>query len=340
VPLRVTYWTGTWNPHAEGTSKEISMLRRALMPRSPIVAFSPGNRSHVAWRERVITLSARRPALLRGVAACVEPLGDISHVFGGLDSWFLLRAVGCRPTILTAVADGIRLEERLYRHITAYVAESPELVRSLIGEGVPPDLIRLIYPATDLSAFTPAPAPHGPFRILFASWPEHPEQLEKRGVLLLVELARRCPKVEVVLLVRQWGDQGGTNKVLELADVPANVKVETLRGRSMAEVYASVHVVAALFEKGSGKSSPNSIIEGLACGRPALVSTDCGIASTVANRAGVVVQRHVDALTVGVELVRSSWPALSRQARELAEEKFSEAAFLRQYRDLYEQIGK
>jgi glycosyltransferase involved in cell wall biosynthesis len=306
------------------------------MPTSPVVAFSPGNQSNLDWRDRVISLSARHPAIFRAVAAGVEPFGDVNHVFGGLDSWYLLRAIRCRPTILTAVADGIRLEDRLYRHIVAYVAESPQLVRSLTRQGAPPDCVRLIYPGTDMSAFVPASAPEGRFRILFASWPEHREQLDKRGVFLLLELARQRPDIDVVLLVREWGNHAENLAALNAVGIPANVHIETLGCRSMADLYASVHAVAALFENGAGKSCPNSIVEGLACGRPALVSTECGIADTIGNRAGVVVPRAVEQVVEGVGVLQSSWTQLARHARALAEDTFSNAAFVRQYRDLYD----
>src|SRR5262249_46507897 len=138
-------------------------------------------------------------------------------------------------------------------------------VRALERRQVPRDRIRLIFPGTDLSEFAPLPAPAmSPFRVLFASWPERVEELETRGVFLLVEAARRCPDVEVVLLVRQWGSEEAARQAVLERGLPPNVTLEVLGNRTMSQVYSSVHATAALFAAGSGKSCPNSIVEGLA----------------------------------------------------------------------------
>ena len=339
VQARITYWAGTWHPHSEGISKEVTRLRHALAPRAPVVAFSPGNESTISWRDRVLTLSPRHALIFRALAPVIESSGRISHVFGGLDSWYLLRSVGRRPTVLTVVTDGPRLEERLYRGVQRYVAESPALARSLARKGVPEDRIRLIYPGTDLSEFSPTPPPAGRFRLLFASWPEDPDQLEKRGVLLLKELARRCADLDVVLLTREWGDYAGAMRVLHEGGLPANVHVERLDGRSMSQVFASVHATTALFATGSGKSCPNSVIEGLACGRPAVISRDSGIAETIQQwNAGVAVPREIDDALEGVARLRANWSEASGNARRLAEQGFSEQAFVRSYLELYREL--
>src|SRR5437868_5220046 len=106
MPPRVTYWTGIWEPHREAISSEVQALRSALQPGAPVVSFSAGQRTSHRVRDRVVRLSGRRWLLLRGVATVLERRGDISHAFGSLADWHLLRSIGRRPVLFTVVADG------------------------------------------------------------------------------------------------------------------------------------------------------------------------------------------------------------------------------------------
>ena len=103
LPPRVTYWTGTWDPAKEAISKEIAALRvgpaRARACRvvlsGPVKPIRPPASRHL--------LSGRAWPVLRVVAALVEPRAEVTHIFGGQSSWHLLRALGRRPIVLTAV---------------------------------------------------------------------------------------------------------------------------------------------------------------------------------------------------------------------------------------------
>jgi glycosyltransferase involved in cell wall biosynthesis len=279
--------------------------------------------------------------LLRGIAAGLERTGDISHVFGPLNCWHWLRSLGRRPIVLTVVTGGPLLPKRLYDKVRIFVAESPALRTTLIDAGIPVSRIRLIYPGVDLSRFTrvPPPAPQ-PFRILFASWPEHASELEGRGVLALVELARRRPDVEVVLLTRRWGTIEQTQRAVAAMDPPPNVRIEELGSRTMSNVFAGVHATAALFAQNFGKSVPNSVIESLACGRPVLASQYCGIAGPAAEAgAGVSVSLSVEDVARGLDRLMSDWAEMSDQARQLAESTFSERAFIASYEEVYSQAS-
>src|SRR4051794_14634477 len=93
VSPRITYWTGTWDPAKEAISKEVALLRSMGLQVAPIVAFSPGNRSTLQLRDRVLTLSAERWLTLRLLAPGVEMMGDLSHVFGTLAAWHWLKVL-------------------------------------------------------------------------------------------------------------------------------------------------------------------------------------------------------------------------------------------------------
>jgi len=336
LPPSVTYWTGTWDPQREAISQEIAALRTLGHPAAPVVAFSPGNRT--AWpTDGVWRLSGRRWITFRTLAALIEPGGDVTHAFGPLNGWHLLRSLGRRPFVFTVVIPAEPLEQRsLYDRVTVFVAESESLAGSLRRMGVRDERIQVIYPGVDLQRFRHRPLPGGRFRMLFASSPADPAELDARGVPQLIELARRHPDVDVVVLWRNWGKAAEGKRLLATFDPPPNFIVEQRGARDMAELFASAHATVCLFQEGFGKSCPNSVVEGLACGRPALVSDSCGIADLlIEHGAGVAAARTPDALSAGLERLRRDFLRRTAEARQLAERCFSRPRFLKQYRDLY-----
>jgi glycosyltransferase involved in cell wall biosynthesis len=334
----VTYWTGVWDPAREALSKEVESLRAALAPGAPVVSFASGNERSAFWPRRgVIRLSPRRQWLLRALGALVERLGDVTHVMGGTGSWHLLRSVGRRPVVLTAAIPGPPLEPRLGGKVTFFAAESESIAADLIRGGVPRERVRVIHPGVDLDRFSPAPLPPPkPFRIAFASTPADPAEIEPRGIGLLVELARLRPDVEVRFQWRGWGDAGAARRALEALAPTANVKINHNDVVDMPTVYREAHAVACFFSAGFGKSAPNSVIEGLACGRPALLADTCGLAGLVAaHGAGAVGARSAGALAEAVDALRGEVEERSRRARALAEATLGVRTFCAAYQALY-----
>src|SRR5205823_4942623 len=174
--------------------------------------FSSGQRSAVSVRDRVVRLSSARWAALRAVAAAVEPRGDVTHVFGAIDEWHLLRAVGRRPVVFTVALPGGALDSKLAQKVSMFAAETEPLAGALIEAGVPADRVAVVYPGVNLQHFCPEPEilvpTDGRFRLLFASTPADPAEFSRRGIPFLVELARARPEVDIVLLVRGAGGRG------------------------------------------------------------------------------------------------------------------------------------
>ena len=340
MPPRLTYWTGVWDPAREAISKEIETLRAMGRSRAPVVSFAPAQRSALLPRQRVARLSAAHWLTLRAVAAVVEPQGEITHVFGGLDEWHLLRAVGRRPLLFTVVVPGTSPATSVWNKVSFFAAESESIAASLVAAGASADRVRVIYPGVDLEAFQPAPPPPGPFRLLFASSPADARELEARGVPALIELARRHPDIEVVLLWRRWGDPAAAARALASLAAPPNVIVEARNGRSMRDVYCSAHAVACCYAEGVGKSVPNSVVEGLACGRPALVTRGCGIASLICESgAGVVADGDPGSLDRALDDIRKDYATRARSARALAKRHFGLERFREEYAALYARIA-
>jgi glycosyltransferase involved in cell wall biosynthesis len=342
MPPSVTYWTGVWDPSREAISKEIVALRVGARSLAPVVAFAPRQRNRWQRSERVLTLSGWNWPVLRAVSAFVEPEGDITHVFGGQSSWHLMRALGRRPVLLTAVTaaefHGIRLPMDGLRHV---VVESPASIEEWTQHGIGRDQIAIIRPGVAVDYFEPMPrGTSGPFRLLFASTPADPREIAPRGIPLLVELARARPDIEVVMPWRAWGRTDRALRALARLRPPANVKVTVGDVADMRRVYAEVDATVVCFAAGVGKNSPNFAIEGLASGRPCICTPWNGIAGDVREAgAGVVVDRSVEALSRAIDVVKASWAGYSANARRLAEASFRSTDFLGQYEALYAQIA-
>lgn len=336
----MTYWTGIWRPGQEAISNEVATLRRALAPRAPVVSFSQGQRSWLWPSDRTIRLSGQRTWLLRALAATVERTGDVTHAWGAVDDWFFPSMLGRRPVVYTVALPGAPFAVEHYARISLFVAESDALVAELGAAGIPADRIRLVYPGVDLAVFHPAPAPATRFRLLFASSPSDVDEFRARGIHLLVEIARACPDIDVVLLWREWGDEAAAARAFRALDAPPNLVRESRGARTMAEIYRSAHAVACLYADGFGKSCPNSVVEGLACGRPALVSEHCGIANLVADsEAGFSTPLAAAAAVDALRRLHANWTHHSTCARALAERELDVDGFVARYREIYSNLA-
>jgi len=150
LPPRVTYWTGIWSPNREALTNEVQMLRGALAAGAPVVSFSSGQRSGLSLRDHVIRLSAKRWLLLRASAAALERTGKVSHLFGEINAWHLLRAVGRRPVLFTVAIPGQPLELHWYRHVALFAAETQGLAEAVQAAGVEPSRITVISPGVEI----------------------------------------------------------------------------------------------------------------------------------------------------------------------------------------------
>ncbi len=333
----VTFWTGIWAPHSEGLSKQVDEVRRACAPNAPVVSFSAGQPSALRARSRVLCLSGRRWLSLRLAAACVERFGDVSHVFGALDDWHLIRAVGRRPVVLTVALSGGLLPGALHRKVAVFVVESERVAQMLVASGVEPGRVAVIYPGVDLRVFRPRPRPSSsPFRVLFASSPSDAREFGARGISLLVETARLRPDVEFVLLWRTWDAEAETARAFARLAPPPNVQVDRRVIDDMTAYYATVDAVVCPYAEGFGKLCPNSVVEGAACGRPALVSETCGIADLITeHHAGATFGRTPEGLSMAIDEVRLGFDRCAEGARRLAETHFDLAEVAKHYRGVY-----
>jgi glycosyltransferase involved in cell wall biosynthesis len=299
---------------------------------------SSGQTSSILVRDRVLRLAGKRWTTFRAAAALIEPLGNVTHAFGAMDAWHLLKALGRRPLIFTTVLAGNALEPNLYAKVSLFAAESESLAEDLRQAGVASDRVRVIYPGVDLEHYRPVSSPkRDRFHILFASAPADASEFGARGIDLLVEVARLCPEFDVTLLWRPWGDQGAAQRAFASLHPPENIRIDTRRVDDMADVYSEADVVACLYEPGFGKSCPNSIIEGLACGVPALVSPTCGIAGLISREgAGLAATRNPADVAEAARTLSKEHQRFAAAARRVAEQHFDSKQFIAAYAQLYD----
>jgi glycosyltransferase involved in cell wall biosynthesis len=337
----VSYWTGVWDPTREALSKEVWGVRAALNPGATVVSISAGQRSAIHLHDRVIRLSGRRWVFLRVLAALLERRARITHVIGEMHAWHLLRALGRRPILFTVAIPGDPLPKSLLDKVTLFVAESEPLAHALVEAGVDRSRIRIVHPGVDVTRFSPGNARPERFTVVFASSPASASHFAARGIPLLVEAARLCPDIDVRIMWRTWGDTAVLKQALSALNPPPNVISEWRDVPEMAAVYQTAHASAFLSAANYGKSCPNSVVEALACGCPAIVSESCGIgALLVEGNAGIRVALDPVKVAEALQVLRAEFNDRSVAARAIATKHFDIELFIESYRALYSMVGR
>jgi glycosyltransferase involved in cell wall biosynthesis len=333
--MRVSYWTGWLDPLMVAVSKEVFQLLPHF-PGSWAFGLSTHYVLHVSPRTRALGAHVAFYPAARWAMPLVERCFDVSHVYTGLGDWHFLRALGARPVVLTITEPGPPTHKALLEKVRYVVAETEQLAAAAEAAGVGADRIAVIHPGVDLGAFRPAPPPPGrPWKCVFASSPEHVGELHTKGIDLLLDLAAREPSLELTLCWRPFG-RGSRQALHEVRRRGlANVKIVEQRIPDISAYYRSAHLTVAPFRSG-GKPSPNSVLEGLAAGRPTLISRSVDLATVIAREhAGVVFEPTPDGIREGFHRLCDDYEALHRNARRCAVTYFDIRNTVAAYRRVY-----
>ena len=117
--------------------------------------------------------------------------------------------------------------------------------------------------------------------------------------------------------------------------------VRIIRGRiaDIHQLYGRFHFVVAPF-RSVGKPCPNSILEGLACGRPALVSRFIDVADLLAREgAAVAFEPTAEGIVAAFHALSDRYEALQRNARACAERHFDLEHTVASYAAIYRRVG-
>ncbi len=343
--MRVTYWnTACLEPEIEAVSKELATLSTHFEG-SRVFGISPHYLVRYQPSRRTVGFHPRFDPLLRLLIPLLEYGCDVSHVYGEPSPWIYYKTLKKRPIVLTVASEKGGLVNGFLARCRRIVTQTEGFRQTLIDAGVKPERVEVIYPGIDLDAFSPAEAPPDMAspRILFATAPRSEEEMAPRGVPLLLQSAEACPKAQFSLLYRRWASGytslEPTRKAIDRVGV-GNIDLTDGVETDMPSVYRRHHfTVIPYTQTDGGKECPNSVVEGLACGVPVLISSVAPFAGFVRQYdCGEVFNPTPDGFRAALDRGMGRWQTLSDNARAVAESRFSEQRVLSRYREIYQQI--
>ncbi len=345
--MRVTYWnTACLEPEIEAVSKEIAALS-SHFEGSRVFGVSPHYLVRYRPSRRTVGFHPRFDPLLRLLIPLLEYGCDVSHVYGEPSPWIYHKTLKKKPIVLTVASEKGGLVNGFLARCRRIVTQTDGFRNSLIAAGVKPDRVEVIYPGIDLDAFAPArqPPDSATPRILFATAPRSIDEMDARGVPLLLQAAEACPNARFSLLYRRWASGytslEPTREAIDRMNV-GNVDLTDGVETDMPAVYRRHHFTVIPYTRSDGgKECPNSVVEGLACGVPVLISSVAPFAEFVREHdCGEVFDPTADGFAAALNRGMGRWRPLSENARAVATARFSDQHVLNRYRDIYQQVAE
>ncbi len=346
--MNIAYWTtSSLEPEYEAVSKEVFLLARHFR-RSWIFSTSPHLLARFSWRHRCLGLTVKAYPLLRLIVPALERAFDVSHVYGHVSPWLFHKTLHRRPIVHTVTESGDAPVTGFLERCSAIVVQTAATRDQLLSLGVPRERLYLWYPGVDLDTFRPRPREReatGPVRILFATAPRTLEEIDPRGVRLLLRTAALDKqRLRLRFLYRPWRtgytSLDATRQAIRDLQLE-NVELTNSAVDAMHDLYPGHDfTVIPYTAPGGGKECPASALESLACGVPVLVSSMCRFSKFIEeNRCGAVFEPSPESLLHAVRDASSRHAELSRNARRAAEAHLDVRALLKGYERLYQEAN-
>lgn len=332
MPANLIYFTGLFNPEFEGVSKELALLQEKFG--GWIYGINSEDYLRFSIKKKVFCHYGRPYRVAYSAVKLIEKFSGISHIYHNFSNRYFLGRLSKRPIVLTGAAGGDLLPLEYYRDVSLLVAESETDRQRLLDHGISAEQVQLIYPGVDLAKWFPRDSADD-FTVLFASSPFDESYFEARGVPILIEAAKLTPGIRYKLLWRNWGRT--SELVRKMAGGLSNVDIITCEMHDVRELFRAVHAVVLPFTSDRlVKPCPNSLIEGLACGKPILCSKKVQVSSLIEEeKAGIIFEPHAKALADSARELAVNWGQYKNLARRCAEKYFSKDNFLASYSELY-----
>jgi glycosyltransferase involved in cell wall biosynthesis len=344
--MRIIYWnTSCLEPEIEAVSKELFQLAAHFRP-SLLFSINPQIGLRGSLAKRYVGFHPRFDPLLRLIIPLIESSGDINHVYGEVCPWTFSKALKRKPLILTIASEKGKPQLDFLDRCRKIIVQTEAMRGILLALGVEASKTVVLYPAVDLQRFTPRQvskaAPHAP-KVLFATAPRTLEEMEDRGVQLLLAAAKDSPEVRYHLLYRQWRHHYTSlqpTKELITSHKLHNVTLTNGVVDDMPSVYRDHHFTVVPYTKpDGGKECPNSVIEGLACGLPALVSSATPFSDFVAtHKCGIVFEPNPSSLVAAIDEGLAQYQMLSNNAASIAREFFSHTTMFGKLAQVYRDV--
>jgi len=341
VPKKVIYWTGIYSPEVEAVSKEIQLLQANFG--GTIYGISSQDFLRFSYKKKYFVHFNRPYRFATKLVPWFERKHDVSHIFHSFNNSYFLNTLNTKPIILTGATGGEILSPEKYQHISFLVAESQTDYDKLITAGHSPSKVKLIYPCADLpkadrTAVTCGQP--GKFTVIFASSPFDCNYFEARGVHLLLKTALIMPEVDFYLLWRDWPRTvTEIKRLLGKENGYPNVHLVNENITNISTWYQKGHCVVAPFCTAElSKPCPNSVLEGLSLGKPALVSTKVGIAKLIRDTgSGITFAPRPSALANSIRELSAGYKSYAANCVPTANKHFSRESFIKSYQKLYDQ---
>ena len=263
-----------------------------------------------------------------GLAAAVAALG--------------MRWTGARQPIVVSMHAIYELRQRglLARAVRFLLGRADRVLtvseasrQELLTVGLDPARVRAFQHWVDLDVFRPRSQVEARARL---GWPESAPTclfvgrlLRKKGVGIVLDLARRLPDVQFRMLGAE-GDMGGevaeaasAYPNLTLMNDPAGLPAQRLDTIATMYAAADLLLVPSQYEEAAGIV----VLEGSAAGTPIVASNLGGLREAVTPEIGRLVEPSAEAFMAGLQDMladRAGLSALRERARAEAERRFSE----------------
>ncbi len=344
--IRIIYWNNSClQPEIEAISKEVFQLARHFTP-SLIFGINPHYRLMVSRKQRYVGFHPTFDPLLRLLIPVLARQCDISHVYGDVLPWTFYKTLHRRPLVMTIAAAESTCNIDFLERCSKVLVQTETLHTKLLGLGLAQQAVEVVYPGVDLRPFHPLTAPRrvrGTPKVLFATAPRSHEELAARGVGLLLDAAQQSPEIHYRLLYRAWGHSytsfAPTAQKIEGAGLQ-NVMLTNGVVPDMPALYHEHHFTIIPYTRpDGGKACPTSLLEGLACGLPVLISSVSPFAPFVAaHHCGVIFEPTPEGVIAAVEAGMRQYAALSSRAAQVARQYFSEDTLLRTMGRIYQEV--
>ena len=338
--MKVAIWaTSSLEVEYEAVSKEVFSISRAIKG-SWIFSVSPHLVFKLSWKDKYLAFNPHFYLLLRILFPLIEKRFDINLVYGDMSPWIFHKSLTKNPIVHTITQANDHPVMEFIERCEKIIVQSSKTQDQLLTLGVPSPKIEIYYPGIDLNNFQPCEKRHdGSTKILFATAPRTREEMEARGCYLLIEAAKQTNNISYRFLYRTWRTGYTSLAATKKAIMDAGVKNIELSDSIVAEMHKIYpqhdYTIIPYTEENGGKECPNSVLEGLACGVPVLISSKCPFSKFIeSNNCGVVFEPNVDDLIYAIELAKKKAGALSQASREVSEEYFNFSNTISKYEAL------
>jgi glycosyltransferase involved in cell wall biosynthesis len=330
IPLKVLYISPSPPPKVPGTDglfNEIGYLRKFFG--GDMISLSPAR-----------SLPPLIPVSLYGMhqISAIKKYNkyvDIFHLFFPYMVNFRILRYFKKPVVYT-IATG--MDSKRSAPACTLVVSSAHEADILRSRGV--SRVHVIRPGIDYSQIQVAPPqePDTEFVLLAGSAPWDRRQFETKGFDLLLSALERLSQIRLICLWRGTLTREWSNRVrsLGLAD-----RVEIIQEKvDISGVLSRCHAAIALSAtSGHIKSFPNSLMEALAAGRPALISRSipmsCYVEDTGCGK--VIEELRLEELIDAIAGIIDEYSTFSRAAL-MAGRALSADGMIDDYRHLYQSV--